>query len=85
MADYLLYLSNNKTAYNSYFKWKKYITLIEPRVYSSMCDICIQLHLETHFGVQQKRIDDMKAFWGKNENCKHSITNSLEFADPFLK
>ena len=50
-----------------------------------MCDICIQLHLETHFGVQQKRIDDMKAFWGKNENCKHSITNSLEFADPFLK
>ena len=27
LTEYLLYLSKNTTAYNSYFKWKKYIKL----------------------------------------------------------
>jgi alpha-1,3-fucosyltransferase len=51
LADYLVYLSRNSTAYNSYFKWRKHIAL-QPRYlhFSPLCSMCIQLQLESYFG-----------------------------------
>ncbi len=58
LADYLIYLDKNKTAYNSYFKWKKYIK-IKPSFLpvSIICDICIQLNLEKYSGIKCKQLE----------------------------
>lgn len=62
LAEYLIYLANNKTAYNSYFKWKKHVNFykaLNPKhtlKYNFMCDMCIQLHLEDFFGIKSKII-----------------------------
>jgi hypothetical protein len=60
LADYLVYLDKNKTAYNSYFKWKKYIKIRPSFLPVNMiCDICIQLNLERYFGIESKQRDSM--------------------------
>ena len=42
LADYLLYLNRNKTAFNSYLKWKKFI-LFEKKAaeVGHFCEMCI--------------------------------------------
>jgi hypothetical protein len=62
LAQYLIYLDSNKTAYNSYFKWKKhvqfYTALNIHYGFSPICDMCIYLHLEDFFGIKKKIIND---------------------------
>ena len=82
LAEYLNYLDKNKTAYNSYFKWKKYISnarsIGEP---SSLCAMCIRLQLEEFFGFKKTRIDDIESYWSPTRsNCKRpKIINATVF------
>ena len=71
LADYLIYLSENRTAYNSYFKWKKHVSFfIKPWTkVGPICDMCIQLHLEDYFGVKKKSIKNVTAIWNANDDC----------------
>ena len=71
LANYLLHLSSNKTAYNSYFEWKKYIkfNVIKP-FQAHICEMCIKLHLEKYTGIERKQIGDVNDFMGMNTNCK---------------
>ena len=71
LANYLKYLDSNKTAYNEYFKWKKYIrfdSLEYPR--QPICDLCVYLHLEDYYGVKQSIIKNIGSFWNLKSNCK---------------
>ncbi len=73
LAKYLKYLDSNKTAYNSYFKWKQYVKF-DTGFLSTMapiCDICIYLHLEDFFGVEKKIIQDSGYFTNIEKNCKN--------------
>lgn len=71
LADYLLYLDRNKTAYNSYFKWKKHISyLSQVQAFNPICNMCIQLHLESYFEIEPKIIRDIADYWSKSKNCK---------------
>lgn len=71
LGDYLLYLDNNKTAYNSYFKWKKHVNFLDYTVsYGFVCEMCIQLHLETFYGIKKKVINDFNSYWNKGTQCK---------------
>ena len=68
-----MYLDKNKTAYNSYFKWKKHVQFIDngPRFYNfPICELCIRLNLDIREGVQNHIIHDMNKFWGVENNCK---------------
>jgi hypothetical protein len=48
------------TAYNSYFDWKKNVIFVNKFInFSPICDMCIRLHLETHFGIEKKIIKDI--------------------------
>ena len=73
LANYLKYLDSNKTAYNSFFKWKKYVKFEKFRsTMTPICEMCIYLHLEDYFGIQKKIINDLSKFASINENCKFS-------------
>ena len=71
LAEYLIYLDKNKTAYNSYFKWKRYVKFISSPGWSNfpLCEMCIRLNLEIYEGVQSNIIKDMNKFWNLDSDC----------------
>lgn len=75
LTEYLLNLAQNETAYNSFFKWKKFIKLTFNDI-RTLCDICVKLHLETYFGVKQNVFRNLKDFWNKEKNCLNPIKNN---------
>ena len=73
LAEYLRYLAANKTAYNDYFKWKKYLKYDpdHPNM-SFLCEMCIQLNLEDHTDTRiarRKRLGSLKKLYGLEHNC----------------
>ncbi len=80
LADYLMYLDKNATAYNSYFKWKEHVKFHSFALPLSMvCHMCIKLHLESHFGIESKLIQNIDEKWNRNLNCKRPFPNQFEF------
>jgi hypothetical protein len=67
LVDFMLHLSKNATAYNSYFKWKQFIVPLDRR-YQVFCDMCIKLHLESIYGIEEK-VFDMKSSWNVKKQC----------------
>lgn len=73
LADYLVYLDHNKTAYNSYFTWKKYLKKDSRNLIGGgyLCEMCIKLHLEENLGyIEFKELNDLKKLYGLYETCK---------------
>ncbi len=35
-----------------------------------LCSMCLQLHLEDHFGLKQKSIEDVEEIWNVNNHCE---------------
>ncbi|KAK3872913.1 hypothetical protein Pcinc_022043 [Petrolisthes cinctipes] len=48
LADYLLYLHHNDTAYNEYFRWKRFhlVRMRWERTAKHFCDLCERLHTD---------------------------------------
>ena len=79
LADYHLYLSENSTAYNSYFKWRKFINFPKRSdPFKALCEMCIKLQLESYFAIEKGLIGDLGNYWSGNNACtdpsKYSIT-----------
>ncbi len=71
MAKYLNHLNKNKTAYNSYFKWKE--NVVFDGVYGGdLCDMCIKLHLEDYYGFQTNVINNIENYWSSKHDCKYT-------------
>ena len=73
LAKYMLFLDSNKTAYNSYFKWKKHVKFsTNQKPFSPFCDMCIKLHLDDFNGqIKQSIIKDMSPkFWSVKFDCR---------------
>jgi glycoprotein 3-alpha-L-fucosyltransferase len=74
LSEHLIYLSNNSTAYNSYFKWKKYVKRRESKslnVNQDICELCIKLHHDSFYGKKEyKTIDNLSNYWNHETDCK---------------
>jgi hypothetical protein len=74
----LLYLSNNSTAYNSYFKWRKYYSYHKkPQGFNSICEMCIKLQLESYFGIEKSVVQDLGSYWSGKDVCLNSINSTI--------
>ena len=65
LSHYLVYLSKNPLAYNSYFRWKQFAKIGTP--VNILCEICIKIHLMQD---QLSVIKDMNLFWSFKKDCK---------------
>ena len=63
------YLDKNVTAYNSYFKWKENIVFEDQIRLFEICQMCVQLNLEVHFGIKKSVVEDVGELWSKKK-CK---------------
>uniref|UniRef100_A0A6A7G3Y9 Fucosyltransferase n=2 Tax=Hirondellea gigas TaxID=1518452 RepID=A0A6A7G3Y9_9CRUS len=60
LADYLIYLANNHTAYNEYFKWRSHYSLLSRS--KSWCRLCEKLHTD-----RQEKSYDIHSWYEKNK------------------
>nr|XP_045610430.1 alpha-(1,3)-fucosyltransferase C-like [Procambarus clarkii]XP_045610431.1 alpha-(1,3)-fucosyltransferase C-like [Procambarus clarkii] len=67
LADHLIYLNNNDTAYNEYFRWKRYHWV--PNFFSTTartyCDLCERLHTDN-----TTKMYDLKNWFLDGSHCK---------------
>lgn len=80
LAYYLKYLAWNKTAYNSYFQWKKHIKFGQKKnnfanrdPHQQLCEMCIKLHLDSFFKTENTIIKDLSKDWN-NRSCNLNRT-----------
>jgi len=67
LAEYLLYLDKNDTAYNEYFSWKQKFASKSIDSFPA-CDVCDALHDEC---LKPKVYSDMfKTYWNEDVDCK---------------
>lgn len=80
LADYMNYLARNKTAYNFYFAWKRFIrTDTKKKIGGYLCEMCIKLQLEENLGyIESKKISSTKKMFGMYETCLDAILESKD-------
>jgi len=71
LAKYLTYLSKNKEAYNSYFKWKKHVVFKEKDFikFNPICSMCIQMQLDAFLGIKKSIVENVEAYGDVSKKC----------------
>ena len=66
LADYLLYLDKNDTAYNEYFVWKKKFKALSPE--ALICNLCAAVN-DGKTMTSAKNWTDLGKYWRKDGSC----------------
>ena len=66
LADYLIMLDRNDTAYNEYFKWKQHYYVDFPSSWT--CKLCSMLN-NASLSTKWYNPQQWETFWGRKSNC----------------
>nr|XP_045620426.1 alpha-(1,3)-fucosyltransferase C-like isoform X2 [Procambarus clarkii] len=74
LADYLIYLHKNDTAYNEYFRWKRFHWLVDhwAKVAKPYCDLCERLHNDN-----TTKVYNLKKWFVDDSHCKSSQNKKI--------
>ncbi|KAK8732039.1 hypothetical protein OTU49_007151 [Cherax quadricarinatus] len=74
LADYLIYLNNNDTAYNEYFRWKRFHRIPGwSTVAKPFCDLCERLHTDN----DTKVYNNLKKWFVDDSHCKYKSNRDV--------
>ena len=76
LANYLLYLDKNDTAYNEYFSWRKRFKPVLPESWT--CQMCAALNNDSLPSEVYNNIDE---YWGERSNCGDNERRIREFIE----
>lgn len=80
LAEYLLYLDNNSTAYDEYFTWKRFIKFKDHPASSTLCEMCIQLNMQLYEPMRPSVITDFGEYFNRKKDCLNiDFGRNLEF------
>jgi hypothetical protein len=82
LTKYMIYLASNKTAYNGYFEWKRFVKYNGDRKRinrANICEMCIMLNIDEEYGFEKKFIEDLDLHWNVKSNCKRVEPNGTFF------
>lgn len=74
LANYLLYLDRNHTAYNEYFWWRRHFKPVLPESWT--CQMCAALNNDA---LPSKVYNNIGEFWGERSNCGKNERRIQEF------
>jgi hypothetical protein len=79
----MFYLSNNKTAYNSYFKWKRHVSFHNIKSsFNVFCSMCVKLQLEAQISqIDRKIMHNIGEQWRRDKNCKSVKVKKIQVFD----
>ena len=67
LADYLVMLDRNDTAYNEYFSWKEHYYVDLPPSWT--CQMCAMLNNDS-LPIKSYDLQQLENFWGRQSNCR---------------
>ncbi|XP_063585989.1 alpha-(1,3)-fucosyltransferase C-like [Penaeus indicus] len=75
LAEYLLYLDGNDTAYNEYFRWKTYhhFPMNFAKFSRPFCEICERLHTDN-----KKSVYDLRRWFVAKSHCLSGSSTSIK-------
>ncbi|XP_042232481.1 alpha-(1,3)-fucosyltransferase C-like [Homarus americanus] len=83
LAEYLIYLDKNDTAYNEYFRWKRFhwIPHTWANVAKPYCDMCERLHQDN-----TTKVYNLQQWFVQDSHCKSSYSKDISlFINGYIK
>ena len=74
LANYLLYLDKNDTAYNEYFRWRRHFKPVHPESWT--CQMCAALNNDS---LPSKVYNNIGEYWGEKSSCGQNERRIQEF------
>ena len=74
LANYLLYLDKNDTAYNEYFRWRRHFKPVHPESWT--CQMCAALNNDS---LPSKVYNNIDEYWGEKSSCGQNERRIQEF------
>jgi len=84
LADYILYLDRNQTAYLEYFEWKRTLEenlhrndqeLLQPIYNLPLCDLCEKLHDDNYLNSTNNPVIKISEFYNPAIDCAYDEIN----------